>query len=67
MQKILCYIALAVAALVFLLFGADLLFGMLGMVNLAPFRYTNLLIDAVFAACGLAIGIMSWFTLREQV
>lgn len=67
MQKILCYIALAGAVIVFLLFGADLLFGLLGMVDLAPFRFSNILIDAVFTACGLAIGIMSWFTLREQV
>lgn len=67
MQKILCYLALAGAIIVLLLFGADLLLGMLGMVDLAPFRYSNFLIDVVFTICSLAIAIMSWFTLREQV
>jgi hypothetical protein len=67
MQKILCYLALAGAIIVLLLFGADLLFGMLGMVDLAPFRFENFLIDVIFTACSLAIGVMSWFTLREQV
>jgi hypothetical protein len=33
---------------------------------LAPFRYSNVLIDIVFAICSLAIVLMSLFTLREQ-
>lgn len=67
MQKILCYLALAGAIIVLLLFGADLLLGMLGMVEMAPFRYSNFLIDIVFTICALAIAVMGWFTLREQV
>lgn len=67
MQKLLCYLALAVSLIVLILFASDLVFGWIEMVDVAPFRGSNLLIDVVFSACALAVGLMSWFTLREQV
>ena len=67
MQKGRCYIALTISVVVFICFLADLVMGLAGSPNLAPFKYANLTIDIVFVVCSLFIGIMSFFTLREQV
>ena len=67
MQKGLCIAALTIAVIVFALFLADLLLGLAGMNQIAPFKYANMIIDIVFIVCSLALAVMSWFTLREQV
>jgi hypothetical protein len=66
MQKGFCIFALAVAGLVFLLFLADLVFGMAGMTNLAPFRYANNIVDIVFTVCAGIVVVLSWLTYRQQ-
>lgn len=67
MQKGLCIAALTIAVIVFALFLADLILGLAGMNQIAPFKYANMIIDIVFVVCSLVLAIMSWFTLREQV
>lgn len=67
MQKGLCIAALSIAVIVLALFLADLILGMAGMFQLAPFKYANMIIDIVFIVCAIVLGTMSWFTLREQV
>lgn len=67
MQKGLCIAALTIAVIVFALFLADLILGLAGMNQIAPFKYANMIIDIVFVVCSLILAIMSWFTLREQV
>lgn len=66
-QKGLCIAALTIAVIVFALFLADLILGLAGMNQIAPFKYANMYIDIVFVVCSLALAVMSWFTLREQV
>jgi hypothetical protein len=66
-QRGLCIAALSIAVIVCALFTADLILGLAGMYNLAPFKYANMIIDIVFIICSIALAIMSWFTLREQV
>ena len=67
MQKGLCIAALTIAVIVFALFLADLILGMAGMNQIAPFKFANMIIDIVFVICSLVLAVMSWFTLREQV
>ena len=67
MQKGLCIAALSIAVIVLALFLADLIFGLAGMPHLAPFKYANMIIDIVFVVCAVILGVMSWFTLKEQV
>ncbi|HMP78515.1 MAG TPA: hypothetical protein PKD54_03605 [Pirellulaceae bacterium] len=66
MQKVLCIIAMTISSIVFLLFAADLVFGMLGVNSLTPFRYANFWIDVVFAICAGAIAVLSWMTYKQQ-
>jgi len=66
-QKGLCIAALTIAVIVFALFLADLILGLAGMNQIAPFKYANMIIDIVFVVCSLVLAIMSWLTLREQV
>lgn len=66
-QKGLCIAALTIAVIVFALFLADLILGLAGMTQIAPFKFANMIIDIVFIICSLALAAMSWFTLREQV
>ena len=66
-QKGLCIAALTIAVIVFALFLADLILGLAGMNQIAPFKFANMIIDIVFVICSLVLAIMSWFTLREQV
>ena len=67
MQKGLCITALTIAAIVFAIFLADLVFGLLGMLNLAPFKFANMIMDIVFVVCSLVVALLSWFTFKEQV
>lgn len=59
--------ALTISVIVLILFLADLLLGLFGMQELAPFSYTNMVMDIVYVICSLALTIMSWLTFREQV
>lgn len=67
MQKGLCYIALTISVVVFLCFLADLILGLIGSPDFAPFHYANMTFDIVFVVCSLLLGILSFFTLKEQV
>ena len=67
MQKGLCISALTISVIVFAIFLADLIFGVAGMTSLAPFKFANVIMDIVFVICALALGLMSWFTYKEQV
>ncbi len=67
MQKGLCIAAFSIAVIVLALFLADLILGMAGMYQLAPFKFANMLMDIVFIVCALILGAMSWFTMKEQV
>jgi hypothetical protein len=63
--KGLCITALTIAVIVFALFLADLVLGLSGMQSMAPFKYTNLLMDIIFVICSAALAVMSWFTFRD--
>ena len=67
MQKALCIAALAIAVIVFALFLADLILGLAGIFEIAPFKYANSTIDVVFVVCSLMLAVLSWFTFKEQV
>lgn len=67
MQKGLCIAALAISVIVFVLFLADLLLGLLGQDMIAPFKFANMPIDIVFTVCSAVLGVLSWLTYREQV
>ncbi len=67
MQKGLCITALSIAVIVLALFLADLILGLAGMFQIAPFKYANMIIDIVFIVCSVVLAVMSWFTLKEQV
>ncbi len=67
MQKVLCYFSLTISVIVLALFLADLILGMAGMVEIAPFKYASMVMDIVFVVCALVLGTLSFFTLREQV
>ena len=66
MQKGLCITAVAIAVIVFVLFFADLLFGLFGMQGIAPFKGASMLISIVFSICSAILGYLSWITLQEQ-
>ena len=67
MQKGLCIAALAISVIVFILFLADLLLGFVGQEAIAPFKSANTTIDIVFVICSGVLGVLSWFTYKEQV
>ena len=67
MQKGLCITALTISVIVFAIFLADLVLGLLGNATIAPLKYANMVMDIVFVICSLIVGVMSWFTYREQV
>ena len=67
MPKGLCITALAISVIVFVLFAADLILGLAGMENLAPFKYNDMVMDIIFIVCSGSLALMSWFTFREQV
>ncbi len=67
MPKGLCITALTISVIVLVLFAADLILGLAGMANLAPFKYNNMVMDIIFIVCSAGLAMMSWFTFREQV
>jgi hypothetical protein len=66
MPKVFCLIGLGVSALILVIFLADLLFGLLGMKNLAPFYMASMLMDIIFIVSALGMAFLSWQTFREQ-
>jgi len=66
-QKGLCIAALSIAAIVLVLLLADIIFGLAGLPQLAPFKYASLVLDIVFIVCAALLGFLSWQTLKEQV
>jgi hypothetical protein len=65
MPKALCLTGLVVAILVLLIFLSDLLFGMLGMLSLAPFKLSSVLMDIIFVVCSAGLAFLSWTSFRE--
>ena len=66
MPKALCLIGMAIAIVVFLVFLLDLVFGMSGMREMAPFQNASTLIDIMFMISAAALAYMAWATFREQ-
>jgi len=60
MPKALCILGIAIAALVLIVFGLDLVLAI-------PFKRVSLAIDVGFILCSGVLGFLSWSTLREQV
>jgi hypothetical protein len=59
MPKALCMSGIAVAILIILLFGADLAVGL-------PFKRASVIMDVMMLVSAVVLGVLSWFTLREQ-
>jgi len=59
MPKALCMSGLVVSGLVIILFAADLAVGI-------PFRRASVMMDVSLLASAALLGLISWFTLREQ-
>jgi hypothetical protein len=59
MPKALCMSGLVVAGLVIILFAADLAVAV-------PFRRASAMMDVSLLVCAALLGLISWFTLREQ-
>ena len=66
MPKALCYFGIAVAALVFSVFGLDLVTAMM-LDSGFPFRGANTWVDLCLVVCSAILGYLSWATMREQV
>lgn len=59
MPKVLCLVGSVVAVLMLLVFGLDLAIGF-------PFLRKSITMDVGGLVCSLALGYMSWTTLKEQ-
>ena len=66
MPKALCMAGMVISILVLVLFLLDLIFGMVGIGWLAPFRMASPIMDIAFVICAAALGYLSWATFREQ-
>ena len=68
MAKALCVAAMIISVVVFMLFLSDMVLGwFLAMPGLAPFHGAYPVIDIVFTICAAVLGVLSWFTFREQI
>ena len=54
-----CLVGAVVASLLLLIFGLDLALGF-------PFHRVSMVMDIGLVICSLALGGLSWLTLREQ-
>jgi hypothetical protein len=59
MPKALCMSGLVVSGLVIILFAFDLAVGI-------PFQRASIMMDVSLLVSALLLGLLSWFTLREQ-
>ncbi len=66
MPKALCLTSLVVAALLLLLFLADLIMRFAGMEASAPLRGASLIMDIAFLIFGGILAFLSWTTYKEQ-
>ena len=66
MPKALCLTSLVVAALLLLLFLADLVMRFAGLEATAPLRGASLLMDIGFLIFGGILAFLSWTTYKEQ-
>ena len=66
MPKALCLASLVVAALLLLLFLADLVMRLAGLAEMAPLRGASMLMDVGFLICGGILAYLSWSTYKEQ-
>jgi hypothetical protein len=66
MPKALCLVGLVIASLVFLIFLLDLVLGMGGLINMAPFRMASVTMDIIFMLASGGLAYLSWATFREQ-
>jgi hypothetical protein len=62
MPKALCLTGLAIAAVLFLIFLADLIPS-----PISPFKGASRLMDIAFVLCSVALAWLSWKTWKEQV
>jgi len=67
MPKALCIASMVFSVLVLVLFLSDLVFGISGMISLAPFKSFSLFIDVVFTIAAGGWAFLSWKIYREQV
>lgn len=65
MPKALCLIGMVISILVFLIFLIDLVFGVSGMLDMAPFRCPSITMDIIFLIASGGLAYMSWATFRE--
>lgn len=66
MPKALCLIGLVIASLVFLIFLMDLVLGLSGLKNMAPFHAASTLMDIIFMLASGGVTYVAWMTFREQ-
>ncbi len=66
MPKALCLIGLVIASLVFLIFLLDLVLGLSGLTNMAPFRSASVMMDIIFMLAAGGIAYVAWLAFREQ-
>lgn len=59
MSKILCLFSLGLSVLLAILFILDMSIGI-------PFKKGSIVFDVVFLIAAVVIGVLSWFTYREQ-
>jgi len=59
MSKILCLFSLGLSVILAIMFILDLSIGM-------PFKKGSIVFDVIFLVAALTIGVLSWFTYREQ-
>jgi hypothetical protein len=62
----LCLIGLVIASLVFLIFLLDLVLGLSGLTNMAPFSFVSITMDLIFMVSSGGLAFMAWVTFREQ-
>ncbi len=65
MPKYLCLTGLVVSGLIALIFLMDLLFGLTGMMSLAPFKLISPMLDIVLLVSSVVLGLLSWTSFRE--
>lgn len=63
MPKALCLSGMVVAILIAILF----LFDLAAPTSMAPFRKANIVMDIAMILSALTLGVISWFTFREQI
>ncbi len=66
MPKALCLTSLVASILIVVLFLTDAIAGLAGMVDFAPLRYAQPMMNIVFIVLGAVMIYMSWATYREQ-